>query len=67
MEQTFELLMKKAEEGASYAYLCDQYKSMRQDLQVQRIRTKFTVQVYETHARLAIIAVIYSFRLSNPY
>ena len=52
--QTLELLKKKWRTESNYSYICDQFKSMRQDLTVQRIKNDFTVKVYEIHARIAL-------------
>lgn len=52
--QTLDLLKKKWRSEGNYNYICDQFKSMRQDLTVQRIKNDFTVKVYEIHARIAL-------------
>jgi SAC3 family protein LENG8/THP3 len=54
LERALDLLKKKWRQHADYNYICDQFKSMRQDLTVQHIKNSFTVDVYELHARIAL-------------
>ncbi|KII85821.1 hypothetical protein PLICRDRAFT_44236 [Plicaturopsis crispa FD-325 SS-3] len=54
LQQTLEELKKRWRQKTSYNWVCSQFKSLRQDLTVQRIKNDFTVQVYEIHARMAL-------------
>jgi hypothetical protein len=54
LENTLTFLKDKWRKENNYSYVCDQFKSLRQDLTVQHIKTDFTVNVYEIHARIAL-------------
>jgi len=54
LKEAFQLLKKKWRNERNYLYICDQFKSLRQDLTVQHIKNEFTVEVYENHARIAL-------------
>lgn len=54
LEKTLELLKNKWRKDNNYSYICDQFKSLRQDLTVQHVKNEFTVSVYELHARIAL-------------
>lgn len=64
--QAFELVLRRWEAEKDYAYCCDMLKAIRQDLTVQHLadaadgggsgsRSAFAIEVYESHARLALL------------
>ncbi|KAF2230629.1 hypothetical protein EV356DRAFT_536228 [Viridothelium virens] len=54
LRKTLDLLKMKWKNENNYSYICDQFKSLRQDLTVQHIKNDFTVVAYEIHARIAL-------------
>lgn len=54
LEKAFAFIINKWKTEHNYGYTCDQLKSIRQDLTVQRIKNGFTVNVYQRHARIAL-------------
>jgi len=55
LEESLKLMQKKWKRRLNdYRYIDEQFRSIRQDLTVQRIQNSLTVRVYETHARIAL-------------
>ncbi len=54
LKKTLSMLVEKWKADKNYNYICNQFKSLRQDLTVQHIKNAFTVKVYEIHARISL-------------
>ncbi|EFA78792.1 hypothetical protein PPL_08255 [Heterostelium album PN500] len=54
LRKTFDHLKRHWKDKQDYTYICEQFRSMRQDMRVQNIKNQFSIDVYEAHARLAM-------------
>ena len=54
LEKSLVLVTQKWATERRYNYVKSQLKSIRQDLVVQHIKNSFTIEVYKTHARIAL-------------
>jgi len=54
LEKSLLFLKEKSEKINDYEYLCDQLKSIRQDMNIQNIFDEFSIKVYEFHSKLAL-------------
>ncbi|UKJ88767.2 hypothetical protein MACJ_002013 [Theileria orientalis] len=53
--KSFKHVFDKFMTNKNYVYIQEQFRSIRQDIQVQHIRSPFVVNVYTTNARLALL------------
>lgn len=54
LQQSLQHIKAKWRTQQDYEWCCKQLKSVRQDATIQHLRNEFVVDVYETHARIAI-------------
>ena len=55
LKESLRFCLNKYSQNDDYEYISEQLRSIRQDLSVQHIEDTFNVEVYETHAKLALL------------
>uniref|UniRef100_A0A3B0NF52 SAC3/GNAP family-related protein, putative n=1 Tax=Theileria annulata TaxID=5874 RepID=A0A3B0NF52_THEAN len=55
LTKSFKYVFDKFLKNKNYVYIQEQFRSIRQDIQVQHLRTPFVIKVYTTNARLALL------------
>ncbi|ELP93478.1 leukocyte receptor cluster member, putative [Entamoeba invadens IP1] len=50
LKSSLKYVFDKFKKNEDYSYLCDQLKSIRQDMVIQQIEDQFSILVYKTHA-----------------
>ena len=56
LRKVLEFLVSKYQKGSPYEYISEQFRSLRQDLTVQHVRNKLTVEVYEENSKISLFA-----------
>lgn len=54
LKRALKYFLDQYKKGRSYEYLIEQFRSIRQDLTVQNIKSSLTVQVYEENLKLSL-------------
>ncbi|KAM7538728.1 hypothetical protein Aperf_G00000056176 [Anoplocephala perfoliata] len=56
LQKALNHVIQRWKEGGNYSWVCNQFRSIRQDLVVQRIHSDLTVKIYEANADVALEA-----------
>ncbi|EKX73319.1 conserved hypothetical protein [Theileria equi strain WA] len=55
LKESFKYVFDRFMMSKNYRYIEEQFRSIRQDIQVQHIRSPFVVRLYSTNARIALL------------
>ena len=54
LKKSLQYVLDKYHSNNDYHYICDQLKSIRQDLTLQHIENEFSIEVYEIHSTISL-------------